>query len=132
MWITTSGELVIFKDDDIFSFLYGKEDNYAKSHKIIQILINYKEKEIKKLGKINFIEIEENEKLNGFVEKENNSKIDFKRYFQNFFESTKNGNQTYTSFRNNKLSTLLKDLIDYNSKIIFIPIFLVLYFIMMI
>ena len=110
----------INEDDDIFSFLSGKEDNYAKSHKIIQILINYKEKEIKKLGKINFIEIEENEKLNGFVEKENNSKIDFKRYFQNFFESTKNGNQTYTSFGNNKLSTLLKDLIDYNSKIIFI------------
>ena len=110
----------INEDDDIFSMISGKEYKHIKSHKILQILISYKEREIKKLGKINFIELEGNEKLNHFIEKENNSRNDFSRYFQNFFESTKKGNKTCTSFRNNKLSTLLKDLIENNFKIIFI------------
>ena len=93
-----------------------EDDIYEKSIKIIQIIINYRENKIEKLGKINFIEIENI----FFDEINNNSNNQCSQIISNLYEFLAKRKISFPSSNGYKLETILKNYFSLNTKIIFI------------
>ena len=126
--IKEMNKIYLNEKDDIFSIINSKKDNNTlSSHKIIQLIIRYKEKKVEKLGRINFIDTGGIEELYSFYKNKNNLKIGYNNYkkglennSQHIYEYSSKGNNDYINFKDNKFSNILKDLFKNNSKIIFI------------
>ena len=115
--------------DDIFSIISTKENNnnIQTFHKVVQIIIKYKENAIEKFGRINFVDSGGTEELYSFYNDKKDLELEFiksKKNLENnskhIYEYSSKENNNYIDFKNNKFAILLKDLIENNSKIIFI------------
>ena len=106
----------INENNDFFSIISNEDDIYEKSIKIVQIIINYKENKLEKLGKINFIEIENV----FFDETKNNLNNQHPQVISNLYEFLTRRNISFPSTNDYNLETILKNIFSLNSKIIFI------------